>query len=177
MEWTNWQSYSELDCERFNKQPGVWILRGKPKNDPEKYECLQVCQTKNLRNEIKKDIKYLNREEPICMEKEYRNFLGEWRFDYDDYLNTSEKCLYGNISDNYKDLQIAVITAAENIIEDIELYIAVTTKSVYWRHCGRQSTQLTREQLEKFFADKCDAIDKDLKRKVDKIMQELKLIK
>lgn len=125
--------------------PGVWALFGK-RNDElndDKFYCLQVYQTKNIKGEVKKTKQRLNNQ--FNDEVNYINYINKFKevmFEYPSYPSVQEY-LYGKeIKEKFRDFKFVLI-CEENDDDrrlSIEKYFAVKTKSIYWRHGGPHST-------------------------------------
>lgn len=131
------------DLERFT-MPGVWALFGK-RNDKlngNKFYCLQVYETKNIKDEVEITKQRLNNQfNDKVNHIKYINIFKEVMFEYPSYPSVHEY-LYGKeIKDKFRDFKFIFICEEhdDDKRRSIEKYFAVKTRSIYWRH-GRPHT-------------------------------------
>lgn len=131
----------DSNIEDFDTE-GVWALFGKLKNNttPDEFYCLQVAQTKNIKNEISADMKLLNsssiNNEPI--EKEYINQFKEVIFNYK-ILPSPREYIYYDIQKKFEELTFIIVddnTKNDDERRKLEKEFAHQTKAIYWRNGG-----------------------------------------
>ncbi|HFU4204666.1 TPA: hypothetical protein ACGO8I_000358 [Streptococcus suis] len=129
--------------------PGVWALFGKRKltsseNDSisidDRYYCLQVATTKNIKDEVLKDRELL--ETQICTKPVKKNYVNQFKeklFEYPEYPSVREY-LYSEISQHFSkdDFVFLLICQEDNsdVRKKIEKVFAHKTKAIYWRNGG-----------------------------------------
>ncbi|HFU3730264.1 TPA: hypothetical protein ACGO7Y_002002 [Streptococcus suis] len=139
---------TDSNIEKF-AIPGVWALFGKRKltsseNDSisidDRYYCLQVATTENIKIEILKDKKLL--ETQICTEPVMKNYVNQFKeklFEYPVYPSAREY-LYSEISQCFSkdDFVFLLICQEDNadVRKKIEKVFAHKTKAIYWRNGG-----------------------------------------
>ena len=121
--------------------PGVWALFGK-RNDElndDKFYCLQVYETKNIKDEVEITKERLNNQfNGKVNHKKYINKFKEVMFEYPSYPSVKEY-LYGKeIKEKFRDFKFVLICEEHEYKKrlSIEKYFAVKTRSIYWRHGG-----------------------------------------
>lgn len=132
--------------------PGVWALFGK-RNDElndelndDKFYCLQVYQTKNIKGEVEKTKQRLNNQ--FNDEVNYINYINKFKevmFEYPSYPSVQEY-LYGKeIKEKFRDFKFVLICEEDDNDRrlSIEKYFAVKTRSIYWRHGGHHKDGTT----------------------------------
>ena len=131
------------NLDRFT-MPGVWALFGKrdDKLNDDKFYCLQVYETKNIKNEVEITKKRLNNQfNDEVNQKKYINQFKEVMFEYPSYPSVQEY-LYGKeIKEKFRDFKFVLICEEHEDEKrfSIEKCFAVKTRSIYWRH-GRPYT-------------------------------------
>lgn len=139
---------TDSNIEKF-AIPGVWALFGKRKltsseNDSisidDRYYCLQVATTENIKIEILKDKKLL--ETQICTEPIMKNYVNQFKeklFEYPVYPSAREY-LYSVISQCFSkdDFVFLLICQEDNadVRKKIEKVCAHKTKAISWRNGG-----------------------------------------
>lgn len=128
------------NLSKYDGIPGVWALRGKDKRaDADEQEgkwiCLQVGQTQDIKIEIEKDIKDMEKSRKVITESKYVNYFGEAIFAYPK-MRSGNSYLYKWIVDNYKGLEFILIKKEdnENNRKIIEKLFACITKAMGWRN-------------------------------------------
>jgi hypothetical protein len=133
--------------------PGVWALFGKrnDKLNDDKFYCLQVYETKNVKDEVEITKQRLNNQfNDKVNHKKYINQFKEVMFEYPSYPSVQEY-LYGKvIKETFRDFKFIFICEEhdDNKRRSIEKYFAVKTRSIYWRH-GRPHTTGTTFNIDK----------------------------
>ncbi|HFR3775175.1 TPA: hypothetical protein ACHVGQ_001414 [Streptococcus suis] len=139
---------TDSNIEKF-AIPGVWTLFGKRKlisseNDSisidDRYYCLQVASTKNIKDEILKDKELLKTQ--ICTDPVIKNYVNQFKeklFEYPEYPSVREY-LYSEISQYFsKDAIVFLLICQEDnsdVRKKIEKVFAHKTKAIYWRNGG-----------------------------------------
>lgn len=120
----------------------MWALRGKDKRadadeQEDKWICLQVGQTQDIKIEIEKDIKDMEKSRKVITESKYVNYFGEAIFAYPE-IRSGNSYLYKWIVDNYRDLEFCLIKEEdnENNRKEIEKLFAYITLARGWRNGG-----------------------------------------
>lgn len=140
------------NLERFT-MPGVWALFGKRKDklNDGKFYCLQVCETKNIKNEVEITKQRLNNQfNDKVNHIKYINVFKEVMFEYPSYPSAQEY-LYGKvIKETFRDFKFIFICEEhdDDKRRSIEKCFAVKTRSIYWRH-GRPHTTGTTFNIDK----------------------------
>lgn len=128
--------------------PGVWALFGKRKDklNDDKFFCLQVYETKNIKNEVEITKERLNNQfNDEVKQKKYINQFKEVMFEYPSYPSDKEY-LYGKeIKEKFRDFKFVFICEEheDEKRRSIEKYFSVKTRSIYWRHGGPYTTGIT----------------------------------
>lgn len=109
------------NLSKYDGKPGVWALIGKDKRESEdKWTCLQVGQTQDIKQEIEKDIKDMKDMKDMeesrkeITESEYVNYFGEAIFSYPQ-IRSGNSYLYKWIVDNYEGLEFILIKEEDNV--------------------------------------------------------------
>ena len=130
------------NLSKYDGIPGVWALRGKDKRadadeQEDKWICLQVGQTQDIKIEIEKDIKDMEKSRKVITESKYVNYFGEAIFAYPE-IRSGNSYLYKWIVDNYRDLEFCLIKEEdnENNRKEIEKLFACITLARGWRNGG-----------------------------------------
>lgn len=124
----------------YDKVPGVWAIYGR-NNLNEDWQCLQVCETKDIKKEISIDRKFMLMENKM-IENEYKSTLGGFCFKYNTLPNRRQ-ALYIHIKENYKYLVYVLVKKEENEKErkKIEENFAEKHNAKYWCKAGRPQRQ------------------------------------
>ena len=130
------------EIEKY-KKPGVWVMYD------EKEQLLEVAQTRNVSNELSRNMSLIMRDYPEDIDRRKR-YTAQTLFPFNkkfdvlmcDKNRTAAK--YRNISEESKKIVVYVILEKEatdnNKInrEEIEMKIAVNNHALYWNAFGNQ---------------------------------------
>lgn len=164
------------NLSKYDGIPGVWALRGKDKRvdadeQEDKWICLQVGQTQDIKIEIEKDIKDMEKSRKVITESKYVNYFGEAIFAYPE-IRSGNSYLYKWIVDNYRDLEFCLIKEEdnENNRKEIEKLFAYITLARGWRNGGSFREECCLEKRYNFVQEDRDKLEDELIR--DRILLE-----
>lgn len=166
-----------VENDRLNDwtKAGVWALFGQKKNhkDDEKWYCLQVGATNNIKNEISKNIKLLEKKE-LKKEEEvsYINYFGKELFKFTKCPSSRDYLYIKYINEHFDNIKFFVICTETDAQtrKNIEKEFAVRTKSICWRngrpykHCKKVDYELEINKI----IDNGDYLNENIKSFIDR---------
>ena len=156
-----WVSEPLKELTDFSTIPGVWFVLGKETSD-DKFICLDVAETGDIRNEITIDIGFTNFDySKLKMDYEAYNKLGKYMFTCNH--KHFRECLWSYIKANYPDLKFTIINKGINdqkTRKNLEQYIAYKFDAIFWRD-GRRYKNVDDKRKKLITETYCKSFEKD----------------
>ena len=156
-----WVSEPLKELTDFSTIPGVWFVLGKETSD-DKFICLDVAETGDIRNEITIDIGFTNFDySKLKMDYEAYNKLGKYMFTCNH--KHFRECLWSYTKTHYPNLRFIIINKEiddKDTRRDLERYIAYKYNAIFWRD-SRPYVYMDSERKKQIITDNTNNFEKE----------------